>query len=99
MKLLFCTKCHDVFKLPMKEFKTCECGACKGRYTDNIKSEVSGPCLSLAIGNGSLVNAMRRLVILGNKEDRHKYIEECRLVAWVRPNEGPGNPHSKVIKE
>lgn len=64
---------------------------------DNVNAEVSGPCLSLAIGNGSLVQAIVNLVNIGVEQDRDTYKEQCQFLAWVRPNLGPGNPHCRVV--
>lgn len=101
MKLLLCENCWDVFKLKLGEMRTCECGRVKGQYVNNIEAEVSENAVSLAIGNGSLqdsIQMMRRA--RDQKLDREQYIEVGKIrYAWVRPNEGPGNPHCTVIKD
>jgi hypothetical protein len=42
MKLLLYGKCGDVFSISTKKKKTCECGATKGMYTDNLNAWYSG---------------------------------------------------------
>ena len=108
MKLLFCYDCYDVFKLDVEE-RSCKCGHVTGRYIDNTYAETNGKGISLAIGNGSLMSAIQRLVLLKKREDssdgvlnynRNIYIDDCKInYAWVRPNEGNGNPHTRVKKE
>lgn len=100
MKLLYCDKCKDVFKL-QKVRRECLCGNVHGMYLDDLKAEVSSTGYSLAIGNGSLVNAIADSIRLqrtsnglANRED---YIDECSILAWARPNYGLGNPHTKQI--
>ncbi|RLI66839.1 MAG: hypothetical protein DRO67_00250 [Candidatus Asgardarchaeum californiense] len=96
MKLLFCSRCFDVFKLDF-ELRSCKCGKVKGMYTDNTNSVTNGKGISLAIGNGSLINSVLDLNIMPDDLERGDYIESCKIqYAWVRPNEGPGNPHSTV---
>lgn len=36
MKLLFCKKCQDTFKLTEEYERTCKCGAIGGKYTDEL---------------------------------------------------------------
>lgn len=104
MKLIYCPECGDVFQLRLKSLKKCECGKVKGRYITKSLAEVSENAISLAIGNGALNNAIVKMMALkdssGNTADRQQYIKDANLIfAWVRPNEGPGNPHTRVIKE
>lgn len=103
MKLVLCQECWDVFKLA-KKMRKCECGKVKGRYIDNSEAEVSGNAISLALGNGSLEVAIGNMMVLKHSTkdtaDREDYIDSARIqYAWVRPNGGKGNPHTKVIKE
>lgn len=103
MKLILCPECMSVFNLTMDKFKTCECGKCKGRYIDEWQAEVSECAISLAIGNGSLTRAIYEMEELkkstNDKAKRNEYIKEAAMIAWVRPNTGKGNPHTKIIKE
>ena len=97
MKLLYCPACADVFSLDL-HLKQCKCGRSKGLYVDAVNAEVTSGAISVAIGNGSMMQAVSRVV--GRKDgplDRQAWQEEGKLnFAWVRPNEGPGNPHTKV---
>lgn len=104
MKLIFCEKCGDLFKLDY-EMRYCKCKRCFGRYIDNTYAEVSKDSVSIAIGNGSLEQAigeMRNFLHETNDNaEREEYHETGKgkiEFAWVRPNSGNGNPHTKVIK-
>lgn len=99
MKLLMCLDCGDVFNLNFSA-KSCSCGKVKGQYVNQRDAVVNGEGVSLAIGNGSLRDAIWALADM--KEDfRDKGDPWARhptsLVAWVRPHEGPANPHTTVV--
>jgi|GEM_PF-4492996 len=97
MKLLFCEDCWDVFKLDT-EVRKCKCGKVSGRYLrDETNAEVNGKGISLAIGNGSLYDAIGKMKVVASP-DRDFFLENTTVVCWVRPNEGPGNPHTRVSK-
>lgn len=96
MKLLFCPECSDVFKLE-SEHRQCKCGKVSGHYINQQDAVTNGQGISLAIGNGSLVNAIGILNGLGDNHYRHEYIKESPVLCWVRPNDGIGNPHTKVV--
>ena len=72
------------------------CGHAKGIYTDNLNAEVTGG-IAVAIGNGSF---QRAIFSLYNAEDigRDEWIERSKFLAWVRPNSGSGNPHTRLVK-
>lgn len=97
MKLLLCPDCYDVFKLNYEE-RHCKCGLVTGNYINNVDAVTNGRGISLAIGNGSLENGYFKMMNMGDNEDRKKYIKGATVLCWVRPNEGPGNPHTKVVK-
>lgn len=105
MKLAFCESCWDVFKLGF-EMRQCQCGEVRGRYVDEINAEVSSSAVSLAIGNGSLEQAIRDAreferfaQARGEEPSREAYIEQGRIwYAWVRPNTGRGNPHTRILQ-
>lgn len=61
MKLILCTKCHDVFKLTTNETRQCKCGVCGGFYKeDGVQAEYWGdPAVPLGFANSSLVDAVR----------------------------------------
>lgn len=105
MKLLYCTNCDDVFKLKLDEMRYCECKKVFGRYINNVEAEVSEDAISLAIGNGSLMLSISEMMhtrkVTNDQAPRGQYyIKGSGKIeyAWVRPNEGVGNPHCKVIK-
>lgn len=99
MKLLFCHKCEDVFRLVIGKMRSCECGAIKGRYINNSEAEVSKDAVSIAIGNGSFQTAMWRMLTEKGTYTREQWQAKGGIIAWVRPNDGPGNPHTTIIKE
>lgn len=94
MKLLFCEECWDLFKLA-HELRSCACGRVSGHYIDHEKAVVNGKGVSLAIGNGSLWNAIRELRY-GAKGVTGERIE---VLCWVRHHEGPTNPNTTVREE
>jgi len=56
MKLLFCTRCKEIFSLTY-QFKTCTCGLIRGKYyVDGERIVYNGKGLVLGIGNQSLSN-------------------------------------------
>lgn len=102
MKLVLCVECFDVFKLDY-EMRTCKCKRVKGRYIDNVMAEVSENAISIGLGNGAVANAIYAMNALyqnsDGQADRRDYIDTAPIVAaWVRPNEGPGNPHTRVLE-
>lgn len=102
MKLLLCHQCGDVFNLKA-ELKSCACGLVKGRYINDLEAVVNGEGTSLAIGNGSLHQAIAEAIWmkadprigLPSPYDRH----QGSIIAWARPNSGPANPHTTVQKD
>ena len=100
MKLLYCSSCHDVFKLNVGVKRTCMCGRVWGEYTDDCYAITNGKGISLAIGNGSLLNAIYGFQRIGDTLERDEYVnsEDVRVFCWVRPNAGSGNPHTKVVQ-
>lgn len=100
MKLLICFKCQDIFKLRTEEMRHCFCGESSGRYVDRENAVVSGPCASMAIGNGSLDRALMTLAVHGKNKSWSKgdFRDECSVICWVRPNTGPGNPRTTVLQ-
>lgn len=102
MKLLMCNRCGDVFNLDLR-LKSCGCGLVKGKYENDQEAVVNGEGESLAIGNGSLFGAIvesRAMTKdprkgLASPRNRH----EGSIIAWVRPHEGPANPHTRVQRD
>lgn len=100
MKLIYCEHCHDVVKLTL-QMRFCMCGRVFGQYLNNVEAEVSKTAVSLAIGNGSLDEAVKNMRAFqeshGDELNREGYQHVGKIdYAWVRPNEGQGNPHTKV---
>lgn len=59
MKLLFCKKCQDAFKLQIFEARTCVCGKVSGKYLDELNAIYSGaPAIPLVLANSSLAGAL-----------------------------------------
>lgn len=103
MKLILCENCWDVFKL-QKGMRQCSCGEVFGRYIDNVNAEVSGNAVSIGLGNGALEKAIiemrehrRRTNDTATREEYFEIGKGLIIPAWVRPNDGPGNPHCKTI--
>lgn len=103
MKLIYCPYCGDMFQLRLKGMRECECGRVKGRYLNNSLAEVSEDAISVAIGNGAFQIAIERMKdhqrVTKDEGDRESYQNYAKIdYAWVRPNTGNGNPHTKVIQ-
>ena len=103
MKLLLCEYCYDVFSLDLT-LKSCKCGRVKGRYLTDIKAEVTPTAISIALGNGSLqkaISAMKKAERAKPDMSREDFTEGPTRIeyAWVRPNSGAGNPHTRVNKD
>lgn len=99
MKLMFCPKCLDVFKLVVFRSRSCECGFVKGRLLDISLARTNGNGVSVAIGNRFLENAIKKLHGLDLLQEMKYYRQECQFLAWVRPNSGPGNPKTTIEEE
>ncbi len=108
MKLLLCTKCFDVFKLDY-DLRTCKCGKVKGKYDANGATAVTTDnefTINLALGNGSVMQAIAEMKALEKstegKAPRDAYYQTGQgriLYAWARPNNGNGNPHTRLLEE
>ncbi len=101
MKLLFCETCWDVFKLDEGNPRSCKCGEVTGHYVDRSRAVTNGKGISIAIGNGSLMQAIVKMHEIHadskNKAGRGVYLYQSNIhFAWVRPNEGPGNPRTTI---
>lgn len=90
MKLLLCMECQDIIRLIEDDLRFCKCGLCCGMYLDERQVVTNGNGTSLAIGNGSLVQAIGA-----------NFLEkgDTKFIAWVRPNEGLKNPNSRVDRQ
>lgn len=58
MKLVYCPKCQDAFKLDYK-IRTCKCGASKGIYKDSINAIIFGDSIPFCIGWSSFCKAIK----------------------------------------
>lgn len=57
MKLLFCQKCENVFRLT-KTPQDCPCGGCGGVYTDDLQAQFWGDAIPLGFDNASFHSAL-----------------------------------------
>jgi hypothetical protein len=104
MKLMFCDNCQDVFKLATEELRRCKCGRVEGRYLVDGRGAISnGKGFCLAIGNGSIMQGIAEMEMLRkdthDKASRQDYIKHGAVLAWIRPHEGPGNPHMTIVED
>lgn len=90
MKLLFCLRCQDLFKLAFEE-RSCKCGEVKGKYINMRDAVTNGKGVSLAISNPSLIKTVMKM---SDKD----CINSNQILCWCRPNEGEENPHTKVVE-
>ena len=90
MKLLYCPTCSDLFALRLREERRCACGQVTGRYVNREQAVTNGRGISLAIGNGSLREAIVRMM------QRQEEASFAPVMCWVRRNEGPSNPNTTV---
>ena len=56
MKLLMCTECGDFVRLFIYK-RECQCGAVAGRYIDERRAVISGPCCLIGFQTASFRNA------------------------------------------
>ena len=99
MKLLFCPRCLDMFKLVIFEPRSCRCGWVRGHLQDNNLALVNGNGISLCIDNWSLVESGNKLQTIKQNEDTSYYAEQTPLNCYVRPHAGEGNPRSSIKQD
>ena len=88
MKLIFCPKCDDAFKLS-RTLKSCECGKAKGRYlADGIHAEINAGAIPIGMANSTVVKGVVAY-LRGNKT------MDCHVDAWVFKVD---EPHIKVVE-
>lgn len=93
MKLLFCSKCNQVFSLA-HEYTECKGNHCGGQYIDNINAKVWGdPASSFVLGfaNSSIVDALRSQLHKGDLPADFYYAGKMtprgrEFTAFVIPN-------------
>lgn len=96
MKLLFCPRCLDMFKLVIFEPRSCRCGCVCGHLQDNNMALVNGEGISVVIDNWSLVESGNKLQTLRQNECLEYYASNTPLSCWVRPHSGKGNPRTEI---
>lgn len=108
MKLLLCQSCFDVFKLDY-DLRQCKCGKVKGKYDPNGATAITTDnefTVNLALGNGSVIQAIYEMrehqKDTNDSATRDEYYQRGQgkiEYAWARPNNGPGNPHTRLLEE
>lgn len=73
MKLLLCLKCSDIFSLRTDAERSCVCGKTKGKYIDNLNTEISGPCMPIGFKNSSFIDSLKMQRI----ENKHQQDPTC----------------------
>jgi hypothetical protein len=103
MKVIYCKECGDLFKLTSKGLRMCKCRNVSGRYRkDGKHAEVSESAVSIKIPNGYIKRAVRRMERLRREEPKSTdkdYKAHSSILAWVRPNFGPGNRRTHRLKK
>lgn len=99
MKLLFCPRCLDMFKLVIFEPRSCRCGWVRGHLQDNNLARVNGKGISLCIDNWSLVESGNKLPGLQQNNAPEYYAEQTSLNCYVRPHTGQGNPRTEIRED
>jgi hypothetical protein len=85
MKLIYCKKCYDVFKLPSSKnnAKKCSCGKSSGYYMmDGLNAVISGPCIPLGIDNYSFIEAISKQPKMGPGYNFDAFVipEHCNTI-------------------
>lgn len=99
MKLLFCPRCLDMFKIVVFEPRSCRCGYVRGHLENNNLGLVNGKGISISLDNWSLVQSGNKLQTLPQDKDGEYYAEQTPLDCYVRPQTGAGNPRTEIKEE
>jgi hypothetical protein len=88
--------------LTQDEVRKCKCGRISGKYVDSGHAIVSPKAISVVVGNEQLRDAARRMKRVlkhhpASSKSAYKRSAAIKL-AYVRPNEAPGNPRTKIQK-
>ena len=60
MKLVFCRKCQDIFRIWEDSERFCKCGASSGKYIDLYDAFYTGDCaVPVGFANQSFSDALR----------------------------------------
>lgn len=57
VKLIYCKNCHDIVRLFYEE-RCCKCGACHGKYLDELNAEINGSAIPIGFDNIDFVHAV-----------------------------------------
>jgi hypothetical protein len=85
MKLVFCDKCQDLFRLT-KRTRRCTCKNSGGKYRkDGLHAEVFGDAIPLGIHNRYFLEALRARPKTGMGNDFNAWViaEECPTITVV----------------
>lgn len=86
MKLIFCPKCHDVFRLSLKR-RYCSCLQSYGEYINSIRAKIGGEAIPIGIANLSFAEA---LVIQKNRDIKNERQENgVEFIAFTIPKNAP----------
>jgi hypothetical protein len=99
MKLMFCPKCFDTFKLVIFERRTCRCKTVQGQLRDSNRAVTNGQGIAVALDNKSLSDAIKKFFSMAQTRDEKFYKKHCAFTCWVRPHAGSGNPRTEVESE
>lgn len=85
MKLLFCKKCQDVFKLHKGKMFECLCGKSKGYYLQDESALISGECIPVGFANSSFADAINnRKKVKSETFEAFIIPEKCKTVKYVK---------------
>ncbi len=87
MKLLFCSKCKDVFSISFDE-KSCHCGCVKGKYLDSLYAVYSGECaIPIGFVNSSFLTALKNQPVNGLGESFKAFVIPKSCETFVKVDE------------
>lgn len=96
MKMLLCLQCQDCVKLPVLDWRYCQCRKSAGRYLeDGWHSEIWGNAIMLGLDSNTLAEAIHnradptrrnfRAFIIGDDSPRVKRVEKVELLSTRNP--------------
>lgn len=85
MKLLYCTRCHDIVRAT-EEWRSCQCGMSSAHYIDNVNLEHKGAGMILGFSNHEFMEAIEETL-----SGHHDPLIGKKFTAFVI------SPDSKVI--
>ncbi len=93
MKLVYCKKCHDVFKLDgADEIRTCKCGESKGYYVTSNDAEIFGEfAVPFCIGWTSFYEAIENQPL----DEEHNKKSPAYFKAWIPPKQCNSIDHTE----